>query len=118
MDVPYGLPLDFTSCITREYDGGGWYTQWTTVLEEWENWPTWIRNELHWSDIVTDPHMQTMDYGFVIGTVHSIANCLENTKNISSVLQALILSQYTERSLWKNVHITKRSENINSPIVP
>ena len=104
--------------MTCEYDGGGWYTQWTTVLEEWENWPTWIRNELHWSDVVTDPHMQTMDYGFVIGTVHSIANCQENTKNISSVLRALILLQYTERLLWKNVHITKRSENINWPIIP
>ena len=77
MDVPYGLPLDFTSCITREYDGGGRYTQWTTVLEEWENWPTRIHNELDWSDVVTDPHMQTMDYGFVIGTVHGIANCQE-----------------------------------------
>ena len=25
MDVPYGLPLDFTSCMTCEYDGGCWY---------------------------------------------------------------------------------------------
>ena len=91
------FPLDFTSCITREYDGGGWYTQWTTVLEEWENWPTRIRNELDWSDVVTDPHMQTVDYGFVIGTVQSIVNSQENTKNISSVLKALILSQYTEK---------------------
>ena len=84
-------------------------------LEEWERWSTRIRNELDWSDVV---HMQTLNYGFVIGTVHNIANCQENTKNISSVLRALILSQYTERSLWKNVHITKRSENINSPIIP
>ena len=66
-------------------------------MEEWENWPTRILNELDWSDVVTDPHMQTMDYGFVIGTVHSIENCQENTKNISSVLRALILSQYTEK---------------------
>ena len=54
----------------------------------------------------------------MIGTLHNIANCQQNTKNISSVLRAFTLSQYTERSLWKNVHITRRSENINSPIIP
>ena len=42
-----------------------------------------------------------LDYGFVIGTVQSIANCQENTNNISSVLKALILSQYTERIVFE-----------------
>ena len=58
MDVPYGLPLDFTSCMTGEYTGGGWHTNsGPRSLEEWENWSTRIRNELDWSDVVTDPHI-------------------------------------------------------------
>ena len=44
MDVPYGLTLDFTSCMTCEYDGGCRYTD--SGPHSWENgkagWPGFV----------------------------------------------------------------------------
>ena len=55
-----------------------------------------------------------MDYSFVIAS--------RIAKKIQTIYHQCSKHSYyhsiQKRSFWKNVHITKRSENINSPIIP
>ena len=114
-----GLSLDFISCLTVEYDGGGWNTN--SRLRSWKNGKTgrpgfvtnWIGQML---SLILIYRLWIMALWLVLYIASRI------TRKIQTIYRQC--SEYSyyrsiqKGSFWKNVHIIKRSENINSPIIP